>query len=741
MALPPTPQYLLSPQASPPQQGGGQSIIQALLNAYPNKLLQIEVMMIGVVIMSCVMLLGSLRKRTSNGFFKLCLWTTVVLTPLLFSYIVGLMMTNIKNELFIVWGLLLLVGMASYGTISAFQLEDNETAAVVYLRWFLKCSFVFGMIVGDSKTLLPAHLYWLVFILMPFVFFRLEDRVSSLAFASKKNLLLGVGSKVQIVAEFMAWDAQKTLEAEDEEAADANSMNGYRYLVGMKHLCSLQLKPLPPLYHRNFEKVKENIVTTQEIWQCEGDLLNSNGGDCEGWLKDTCLSFALFWMLLRRYVGYPMVELNSLEEKTWNFFRYGLTPEISPATCERTFRVIEQELSFVYDYFYTKNFVIYLKGTWSMIRRFLVMVAFIVIAVLILQNHRDTQSVRISDHLPSIKPDIIITKVVIYAMLVFELVFMIHYLLITQWSIVEWVCTYVGNKLWRSQTWKDRCYRWAIEHICRYSLGRTLKHWKQEIDQYSLLKSHDYKFPLYDILSLIVPFELINKTKRGRKKCKSITFSLNLKATLVSSLHANGRNLTNGISSLRKYGVDTDFSWACNLETHTHTILVWHIATSFCELSHLNRHPAGNVKSDNVFVATSLSKYCAYLVAFVPELLPDQRNTIFNIINCVILEANSMFKGCSNIEAKYEKMRSLTGEYKDAEYPILEKGMWLGRSLIDRMSDDSLWEMLGEFWAELLLYLAPSDDVAAHLKHLANGGELITHLWTLLTHAAILKRL
>lgn len=51
--------------------------------------------------------------------------------------------------------------------------------------------------------------------------------------------------------------------------------------------------------------------------------------------------------------------------------------------------------------------------------------------------------------------------------------------------------------------------------------------------------------------------------------------------------------------------------------------------------------------------------------------------------------------------------------------------------------NDKIWKILAEFWVELMLYVAPSKNAKAHAEHLARGGEFITHLWALFSHAEI----
>lgn len=72
---------------------------------------------------------------------------------------------------------------------------------------------------------------------------------------------------------------------------------------------------------------------------------------------------------------------------------------------------------------------------------------------------------------------------------------------------------------------------------------------------------------------------------------------------------------------------------------------------------------------------------------------------------------------------------------------IFTQRLKLGRQLEEEIkNDDDRWKLLAEFWAETIIYIAPSDNAKAHMERLAQGGEFLTHVWPLLTHAGILQR-
>uniref|UniRef100_A0A8R7UWG8 Uncharacterized protein n=1 Tax=Triticum urartu TaxID=4572 RepID=A0A8R7UWG8_TRIUA len=150
--------------------------------------------------------------------------------------------------------------------------------------------------------------------------------------------------------------------------------------------------------------------------------------------------------------------------------------------------------------------------------------------------------------------------------------------------------------------------------------------------------------------------------------------------------------------------------------------------------------------SENKTAATHLSCYCAYLVASCPELLPDDDAWSKYLYNKVKKDADRALAIGSSTpvssmspEAGYRQLIEMLGAtqnhevLKDAAKLAEQYGQLTG-------GEETAWELLAGFWSEMILYLAPSDNIKGHLHAIDRGGELITLLWALLTHIGIIDR-
>jgi len=141
--------------------------------------------------------------------------------------------------------------------------------------------------------------------------------------------------------------------------------------------------------------------------------------------------------------------------------------------------------------------------------------------------------------------------------------------------------------------------------------------------------------------------------------------------------------------------------------------------------------------------ATHLSRYCTYLMAWSPDLLPDHEEWSTSLYEVVKNDAKCALSGCSctavGPEAEYEQVIQLLSV--NSRHEVLRKGVVLGKQLVELMEGQEIaWMVLAEFWSEMILYIAPSDNVRGHLEAIARGGELITLLWALLSHVGIVSR-
>ena len=673
---------------------------------------------------------GSWRRRSHSLMLKYSIWASYLLSTYLINYTMGLMKsTEIRHELFAIWATFLIMFLGSADCISAYSLEDSEHRKRYSLELFLQYFWLGWLIVVHShrlKFMIP--LYLLYFLSLR----RTGGRAEALELASKSY---GLVRHTKLVADFM--EVESNIEGDE---ADPTCMRGYKYLVKGERKAKVTVKA--PHYHMQFETEDDHkVITIDMIWQCKGRLLSSTG-DPDGRLKDICLSYALYRLLCRRFAKYSFSESSQL--KTWKFVRDGLLSK--EGDHERAFRVIEMELGFLYDLFYTKYPVLFAKGL-PLFRNFELIIIINIgcwVVASILTDYQRRKG-------PASLAALLVTGVVLVAILFMEIVqfFVVN---LSDWAKVQWLCYYVKKPLWH-----NKCIEMIIRVICHRKL---LKPWDRKLGQYSLLESfsHNPSILLYNRWTS--PY--IGKPRNGLKRSAHVTLPMEVQKAIIHSLKNNEQRLTNGEASLQRNGVDNELSWACELPTQTHVIMVWHIATSLCELKYLSsqvivtgEQVSQQRESEDFTVATKLSKYCAYLVAFAPRLLPDHPYITEFIFDHVVVEAREKLKGCEksicqkmfNLCKDDRKERiskeMLTSDRKDGKgiEEIIEKGAVLAKHLIEEIENNGQrWKILAEFWAEVMLFVAPSDDETVHAEHLATGGEFVTHLWALLSHAGILKR-
>jgi hypothetical protein len=105
----------------------------------------------------------------------------------------------------------------------------------------------------------------------------------------------------------------------------------------------------------------------------------------------------------------------------------------------------------------------------------------------------------------------------------------------------------------------------------------------------------------------------------------------------------------------------------------------------------------------HIDVATTLSKYCAYLLKKEPKLLPGHHYDTFRVFDAVAEEAVGFLQSEPD---RYGAM----GRLPESKEKIFHRGVRLGKQL-QGMEEGARSKVLADFWAEMLLYLAPSDNV------------------------------
>jgi hypothetical protein len=549
--------------------------------------------------------------------------------------------------------------------------------------------------------------------------------------------------------------------------------------------CGFQLPELPGILDRQLQHHRDGsspedeseaetskLVRVCTIWQlAESDPVFRYHERRRHKLQDTCLGLALFKLLRRRLEGHRMVETEAAgggRRQARDLVRWGLLQELG---AERAFDVVEQELTFLDEYYqaiiplalpkpklFFANFafsilfilvycvaVMLVTGNGNMFRVLASLLRGLVdlSADMVLQYRCFLHQASFLVGMVLSSSDLIVTFLLTITLLTVETYEFIHYLL-SDWHLASVLCSYARKPALQKQARVRKAVVAAL--WVKVRSNPVIK-----VHQFTLLKVHQlHPRRIWMLLSRLLKRRLVGLpdvavTADAKKAIVEV-----LKAVLDRPDDGHSR-FTNGREALRRNRFE-HLEWACDDDSGgaATVILVWHLATALMRYDdRRGEHPlppAGEA-------AVTLSRYCAYLVAYEPGLLPDDPAWTDRKYRDMRAELASFFRSCCRTTHRRDRLMA-TGFHHAGDQTehsgcskLMAKGVMLakelesaaGGSAAPHAQHERVWGMLLELWAELLVFVAraPSGGPDAHALALANGGEFITHIWAMLTHAGL----
>ncbi|TVU26646.1 hypothetical protein EJB05_29200, partial [Eragrostis curvula] len=603
-------------------------------------------------------------------------------------------------------------------------------------------------------------------------------------------------NNIKLVSDYMM-----TSQHTDEDACP-RTMRGYKYIVFREDKQKMEV--LPPLFTLEMNLKGPHagqLVTLETIWKQGGDkedlLLNADA-DTDNRFKDVCLSFALYKLQRRRFYNFPIAEAthpatsqlvsgNILEPLTEGDDQATRQPFLE-ATIERAFRITEVELSFLQDLFYSKHAAVFARGfPYLRLSLSLLMTA---AALYLVDAVRDIPSASSAVTGGARMTHGVFVTHSIIAVVVGRELWEVGIYVVSQWTKV-WI---IGRhmKLTKglkqisspatenpvgAERWYQRMMKWCqgmswgwqrvmLDKVAMIMFVVVKRgRWRRQIRQYNIVMSalirNKESTTILPSLKAAPKKFIARKVKLQREVAGAVFQSLKdligkIPSPAAGSKHPS-EDWTEQMNKLPKSYFENAFGDASrsssstppciedlsrDLEGETHKILVWHIATSHCQIKRLRDKEAGedlynlpiSQLGEHYVTAVSLSNYCAYLVT--EALVPDNGLVVNKVFQSVRDEVRDALEGCTKITEIHNNLALAT---RSDEATILKMGTQLSEKLMmEYICDEELWKRLAKFWAGFLLHLSASTRAAKHLVHLQGHGELTTHLWVLLSHAGFL---
>lgn len=663
-------------------------------------MLRIEALALMAIVLSFfVAAFGSCRRRSNSWIVQKGFLAANALFLSLGTYSIGLMQSStVKSEMYPVWSVSLFTLLGCVDSITTYSLDNKSMLWKMLYQLFLYCGYVLLISISSMSS-------------------------------SVGNIAIGVLSTVTFMKGFhrsLALVLPSKLQDMIRLVGDFDTMFRLFEDCWVVHWPLDKIEaPTRPSPNQTTQ-YDDDIITMGSIWSSIGR---------DRW-SDECLALYLSHLLQRRFFGLDCVirgagmPLNSVLEDAV----HGL---------ERVFKVIDVELGFLFDVFFTSNaFLHYYESRAATIGALASVIGICFVGVVsVIPGTRATRTSGGTTVLETTMADLTVTLIILLSLVSLQVLQLIH-CWTSNWAKVAFVCDSVRNKgqltcwmrlrLWILTTTDGNSPLWQNK-LGQYSLVESIS--TRECKLLRSLRSCLYK--IYSPISRMFAMQYIEQVLGemwGVKTGNPVELHPDVKRAIFGFHKERGGRLwsetfcTWHLNGLWSHGM-TFIAY----DDHIVTIMIWHVATCYCEQAVRKEDFRVEDDENERLMATTLSKYCAYLVVSLPRLLSGNHLNARSVFNQVEKEARISLQGAKD---KLEAMRRLDVEW-DHGVSIFKKGVALGKEL---ESWPNRWKVLAEFWVAALLYAAPSENAQEHMARLAQGGEFITHLWALLSHDGIMKQ-
>jgi hypothetical protein len=376
-------------------------------------------------------------------------------------------------------------------------------------------------------------------------------------------------------------------------------------------------------------------------------------------------------------------------------------------------KLMEMELSLMYDIVYTKASVIHTWYGWRI--RIISLIATVAACCLFQLSYKHGHD----------KKDVAITYVLLVGALILEVISMARALMST------WTRVLLNQKNWPRLYYELQ----SVRHLLRATRHRR---WSGYLGQFNLFQSvaHDAVKPMTGMSTArFLGLELlVEQWWDELHHSQSTELSESIKEMVLREILEMGNRREDigskpGLQTLERLLLGECVSWSIRDMEFEDSIMAWHIASEICMFNdHSN-------KASLLEAIRVLSNYMMFLLVLRPYMLPGPvRRSRYVHLRDELHEVMQIATGDSAEERRRWALRKgLSAHMNSLDPPAhYDTGVRLGDVLCRR--HDRL-DVIFKVWVEMLCYVANHCSRESHARQLSCGGELVTIVWLMARHA------